>query len=128
MNTGITLDYEEAMKKLIEETLEKDPVLLVKSMHTAGNQLKIDADDIPPRTPHDKGPLRASGKVNVTIEGNEITGNVSYDMAYAAIQHENEEFHHPEEGTGAKYLESKLVNLNKKYLDIMAQPLMDKYK
>lgn len=128
MIAGMTFEYKDAMQKLVEETINKDPVLLMNSMHEAMKQLKIDADDIPPRTPHDKGPLRASGKTAVHIKDNEISGEVSYNTEYAAIQHEAEEFHHSEPDCGAKYLESKIVNLNQKYLNIVAKPMLEKYK
>jgi hypothetical protein len=128
MNTGITLDYDAVMKRLIEETIGKDPVLLMDAMRQAGNQLKIDADDIPPRTPHLTGHLRGSGKVEVKIQNGEITGEVSYNTAYAERWHETDEnINWSEADVGPKYLEKKLVDFNQKYLGMIADRLKEKY-
>ena len=99
------------------------------------DELKLDADNEPPRTPHLEGHLRASGRVvNVQSIMDEISGEihyggqgvseegVSYSVPYAARWHEAEpgtvEWSEP--GVGPKFVTTKLSRHNKKYTQIIA--------
>lgn len=61
-----------------------------------------------PKTPIDMGDLRAGFKITVLgRENRAITGMISNDLEYAAVQHENLEFNHTE--GEAKYLEKGVM-------------------
>ena len=69
-------------------------------------------------TPIDKGDLRKSGKVTMTIDSKGPLGKVSYGDArvdYAAKVHEVKAKNYTEPGTGWKYLEKPLKRNAIKY-------------
>ena len=132
---NITIDSKAVGQNIIALAVQKFPDVAKKALHEAQKQLKIDADEIPPRTPHLTGALRDSGVLgDPETHGETIEGTVAYTMPYAARWHEigeekitigNAEYktnsiNWSEAGVGPKYLEAKLVNLNQKYLKLMA--------
>lgn len=67
------------------------------------DRIVADAD---PLTPIDTGELRASVKVDeIERPGEGYALRISYNTPYAARQHEELEYNHPEPGTQAKFLE-----------------------
>lgn len=121
--SGFTMDFTDFNKKsnrIIEHTI---PDATRRGVREAAQEWKLDADNVPPRTPHKEGHLRASGRVSkAEVRGQEITAEVSYDAPYARRWHEVEPgtIKWSEPGVGPKYLESKAVRFAKKYLAIVA--------
>lgn len=112
-------DFDKKSKQLIQKAL---PEAAAKGLREAGQEWKLDADNVPPRTPHKEGGLRASGKVSkVTVQGQNIGVEVSYNTPYAARWHEIEPglINWSESGVGPKYLESKAVRFANKYVNIV---------
>lgn len=101
-----------------------------RGVRQALDELKLDADNVPPRTPHLEGHLRGSGKViDIKVEPQEISGKLKYggvsegqDVPYARKLHEAEpgtiEWSEPD--VGPKFIESKIVRFMKKYIEIIA--------
>lgn len=119
---NITIDSTAVGQNIIALAVQKFPDVAKQALHEAQKQLKIDADEIPPRTPHLTGALRDSGVLgDPESRGETIEGTVAYTMPYAARWHEIDvPINWSEAGVGPKYLEAKLVNLNQKYLKLMA--------
>lgn len=102
-----------------------------EGVREALQELKLDSDNIPPRTPHKEGHLRGSGKViDLKNVPGEVSGilqyggkGVEYDVPYAAKWHEAEpgtvEWSEPD--VGPKFIESKIVRYMKKYMEIIAE-------
>lgn len=70
--------------------------------------------------PLDKGPLERSGKASQ--DG--LNGAVSFDTAYAVVQHERLDFRHAP-GRQAKYLETPMNTERDVMLRLMAVPLIN---
>lgn len=60
------------------------------------------------RAPVETGALRGSMEHSVTVEGDEIVGEIRFTEKYAAAQHEHLEYNHPLGGE-AKYLERSAI-------------------
>jgi len=122
--SGVKMDFtgfDKKSKRIIERAI---PEAAAKGLREAGQEWKLDADNVPPRTPHKEGHLRGSGKVSkAEAKGQEISVEVSYDKPYAARWHEAEAgtVTWSEPGVGPKYLESKAVRFMKKYMAIVAE-------
>ena len=113
-------DFDKKSSKIIKQTIPKSAA---DGLRQAGQEWKLDADNVPPRTPHKEGFLRGSGKVSkAKVTGQAIEVEVSYDKPYAARWHEAESgtIKWSEPGVGPKYLESKAVRFMKKYMAIVA--------
>ena len=129
MNKQIfSMDWKDFDKKFPAVVKKAVPELSAKGLRLGLQELKLDADNVPPRTPHKEGHLRGSGKVhNIKAIGQEISGEltfggVEYDVLYAARLHEAElgTINWSEPDVGPKYLESKLIRFMKKYMAIVA--------
>lgn len=121
--SGFDLDFKDFDKKFSKIVKDTIPGLAGKGLRQAGQEWKLDADNIAPRTPHLEGFLRGSGKVSdVKVGSSEISISVSYDKPYAARWHEAEPgtVKWSEPGVGPKYLESKAVRFKNKYMQIIA--------
>ena len=106
-------------------------VYVPEGVRKACQELILDANNKPPRTPFKLGALRGSGKVDdVLKQGEIVVGQVSFgagasgqDAPYAARWHEAEpgtiKFTAP--GAGPKYLESKMNKFREKYMKIIAE-------
>ena len=76
-------------------------------------QLKQDADQIEPKTPHLTGHLRA----DITYKINKDEGSLTFKQPYAEKWHETEkDINWSETGVGPKYLESKINRFYSKYI------------
>ena len=131
---GVTfsMDFSEFDKKYPEIIKHAGPEAAADGLRQAGQEWKLDADNIPPRTPHLEGHLRGTGQVSkAKIEKERIEVEVSYGKPspseqggapYAARWHEAEPgtVKWSEPGVGPKYLESKAVRFAKKYMAIVA--------
>ena len=123
MKTEFTLDFSDFNKKFADIVQRAAPESTKIGLKEAGQALKLDADNIPPRTPHKEGFLRGSGKVSeVNIVGKSLEVAVSYDKPYARRWHEVEPgtIKWSESGVGPKYLESKMIKFKNKYMNIIA--------
>jgi len=122
--TGMTMDFTDFDTKFIRFATKKFPHLVMDGERHAGQEIKLDADNVPPRTPHLEGMLRGSGKVlppKETRKSIDIT--IVYDMPYATKWHEAEttSVNWSESGVGSKYLESKLTRFRNKYIAIIVK-------
>ena len=123
MKTEFTLDFSEFNKKFADIIKRAAPESAEMGLREAGQELKLDADNVPPRTPHKEGFLRGSGKVSkVNIVGKSLEVAVSYDKPYARRWHEVEPgtIKWSEPDVGPKYLESKMIKFKNKYMNIIA--------
>lgn len=76
-------------------------------------QLKRDADEIEPKTPHKTGHLRA----NVIYKITKDEGSLTFKQPYAERWHETEkDIKWSEAGVGPKYLEKKINRFYGKYI------------
>lgn len=123
MKTEFTLDFSDFNKKFANIIQHAAPKSVEIGLREAGQALKLDADNIPPRTPHKEGFLRGSGEVSkVEVMGKSLEVTVSYDKPYARRWHEAEPgtIRWSEPGVGPKYLESKMIKFKSKYMNIIA--------
>ena len=121
--SGFSTDFSDFDKKTTRLVQKAMPEAVAKGLREAGQEWKLDADNVPPKTPHLEGHLRASGKVSkVNVEGKKMSVEVSYSTPYATRWHEAEPgtINWSEPGVGPKYLESKAVRFAKKYINIVA--------
>ena len=131
MKTEFTLDFRDFNKKFTDIIQRAAPKSVQIGLREAGQELKLDADNIPPRTPHKEGFLRGSGKVSeINIIGKSAEVTVSYDKPYARRWHEAEPgtVKWSEPDVGPKYLESKMVRFKNKYMDIVAAVIRKRAK
>lgn len=120
LQAPVTWD-DSSFDKGFKKYIKKFPEILVEAMWVAGNQIKNDADNIEPRTPHLEGTLKASGRVyKAKIVGHKLELVIAYLAPYAAKWHEQEARNWSEPGSGSKYLESKLKQYGRDYLGIIA--------
>ena len=137
------MDFSDFDKKFMDIVKAEIPRYGEHGIREALDELKNDADDKPPRTPHKEGHLRGSGRVvNVKNIARELSGEVKYggsgmdmggvefNVPYAHRWHEAEpgtvEWSEPD--VGPKYLESKAVRYAKKYAAIIAETIRRKKK
>lgn len=138
MKDGIELDLDFSKFKLDKVLKKASGKSLEKGLFNAGNEAIRDADNIPPKTPHREGHLKATGRVkDLKVSKNETEVTVSYGepsnkgglgqggAPYAARWHEVEPgtVNFTEPGAGPKYLESKLIRYAKKYMAIIAESI-----
>lgn len=138
MKTEFTLDFSDFNKKFADIVQRAAPESTKIGVREALQELKLDTDNIPPRTPHKEGHLRGSGKVHeVKIMGKEIFGDltfggtgVGFDVPYARRWHEAEPgtVVWSETGVGPKFLESKMVRFKNKYMKIIAEVIRRRAK
>lgn len=130
MAINLFIDFSKFDKEMDRIMKQAAPSAIENGVRQALQELKLDADNVEPRTPHLEGHLRASGKVHdVKKELREIFGEITYggkgvgyDVPYAHRWHEAEPgtVNWSEEGVGPKYLSSKLTAFAKKYMEIIA--------
>lgn len=116
-------DFDNQLDRL--ERLE--PKMIERILLNTANQVKIDADEIPPKTPHLEGQLR--GNVVVEMLKKAIV-RIWYMMPYAARWHEavdnidpvtGRKINWSETGVGPKYIENKFMRFAEKYGQLMAE-------
>ena len=133
---NFTMDFSNFNKKFKNIVQHAAPESTKIGIREAAQEWKLDADNVPPRTPHLEGHLRGSGRVSKPKEeSNEINievayGGVKYKVPYAARWHEAEPgtVTWSETGVGPKYLESKAVMFMKKYMAIIAEVIRRRAK
>ena len=107
-------DFQKRMK-LFEK---KHPSIIERILIKTGDQVVIDANEIPPKTPHEYGELRSEVVVKA-LKYNLIM--IWFMMVYAALHHEADPpFKWKETGVGAKYVENKLLRFGEKYGQLLA--------
>jgi hypothetical protein len=98
------------------------------------NELRRDSFTKSPQAPFKSGDLRASAKVRkVKIMPKTISGEVVYNIRYAARLHEMEKYEKPTikagvMNPGPKFLETKVVQFKQKYFEIIAKSLEKRFK
>lgn len=137
--TGFSMDFTDFDKKF-KQYCSTMPDHAGDGLRQAGQEWKLDADNVPPRTPHLEGHLRGTGQVSkATVSKEKIEVEVSYGKPspseqggapYAARWHEAEPgtVKWSEPGVGSKFLESKMVKFAKKYVAIVAEIIRRKTK
>ena len=90
-----------------------------EGLREAIQELKHDADNVQPKTPHLHGDLRGEYKITAvkTTKGKRSSITLIFEMPYAERWHEavGIGIKWSESGVGAKYLESKMSRFRKKY-------------
>jgi len=144
-DSAFTMDFSQFNEAFLKHTLETCPKAAERGMFEALSELKNDADSVTPKTPHLEGNLRGDytfilegiTQSKVTEVGSQHKGNVApverfnakniiakivFRMPYAAKWHEavDKKVNWSEPGVGPKYLETKLMMFNKKYMSIVA--------
>ena len=123
MKLSITTDIS-SFKQLLVTLRTKVPQATVAGVDVAMRSLKDDCLTKPPAVPRETGDLADSHKILPTTQlGNEIIGTLKVSTPYAASLHEGisrwgtpYKFKTP--GTGAKWVQSKLLRYGQKYIDI----------
>lgn len=123
MKISVTTDVTQ-FKQLLVNLRAVVPQATVAGMDTAMQKFKADCLYKPPMVPRDKNRLAESHEVLPTKKvGNEIVGTLEVSTPYAASLHEGisrwgtpYKFKMP--GTGAKWVQSKLLSYGQKYIDI----------
>lgn len=127
-NGGMTLDMTEVNKNIFKLAADV-PGLIDQGLFAAGERLKLDAIEIEPTAPKDKGDLRKYTEISPVNQGDVHAVQVAFLQPYAARWHEAEGDIDPvtgskitwtTTGSGPKYLEIKMVRYMKKYFDGVA--------
>ena len=126
MSKQFTFDTKQFSKDFNKLTLKKYPQAAEKGIRIALGKLKLDADNIVPKTPHKTGNLKAKTKIKVKTTLKETYGILTFRMPYAAYQHAGIRFDgshkilkYVEPGTGAGFVSKKMARFNKKYMNII---------
>lgn len=115
-------DFQNKMKSFEK----KHPKIIERILLKTADQVKIDADEIEPKTPHLEGQLRGNYQIKALTAYRIM---IWFLMPYAARWHEAIDDIDPitggkinwsETGVGPKYLEKKLLTLGAKYGELMA--------
>jgi hypothetical protein len=122
MKLSITTDIS-SFKQLLVNLRVKVPQATVAGMDAAMRDFEDDCLMKPPAVPREKGHLADSHEILPTKRlGNEIIGTLKVSTPYAASLHEGisrwgtpYKFKTP--GTGAKWVQSKLLRYGQKYID-----------
>ena len=122
MKISITTDVSQ-FKQLLVTLRVRVPKATVAGMDVVMRNFKNDCLTKPPAVPRDTGHLADSHKVLPTKQfGTEIIGTLEVSTPYAASLHEGisrwgtpYKFKTP--GTGAKWVQSKLLRYGQKYID-----------
>ena len=128
MSSKFTFDTRVFTKSFLTLTLLKYPKATERGIQVALKQLKEDADDIPPKTPHKEGVLKGSAVIKSKIKAKAIEGTLTYEMPYAPYQHAGMRFdgsrkvlNYSEAGSGAGFLSKKLVRYYNKYIGLIVK-------
>lgn len=148
--TSFSLDWKDFDAKFLAYALGTAPAVAEKGLFEAISELKNDADNVTPKTPHLEGNLR--GDYTIVLEGitqsrvveksggknpdhrkgggtvaerygaKDIICKLVFRQPYAAKWHEavNKKVNWSEGGSGPKYLESKMMMFMRKYIGIVA--------
>ena len=107
-------------------TLKKYPIATQKGIRVALQKLKLDADNIPPKTPKEFGDLKSTTSIKTKLGSRKIEGILEYEMPYAAFQHQgirrdgtHKVQNYTEAGSGPGFVSKKLIRFFKKYMNII---------
>jgi hypothetical protein len=125
-------DFEKKFADLVKNTI---PELLEEGLEGAINKLKLDCDDIQPRTPHGKGDLKSDVEFQVKRKLKEIVAALIFKKPYAAYQHRGERYDgthkirpypvgYKETGSGANFLTEKLANRGDIYMKKVEEEIL----
>ena len=122
MKVSITTDVSQ-FKQLLITLRAKVPCATIAGVNVAMQEFKDDCLIKPPAVPRETGHLADSHEILPTKQlGNEIIGTLKVSTPYAASLHEGisrwgtpYKFKTP--GTGAKWVQSKLLRYDQKYID-----------
>jgi len=125
MSFKMTFDSSQ-FDKAIRKIQYTGPARTKKVVLKMADQVKIDAEEIAPKTPHLEGQLRGMVKI---FAKSPTLAIIWYLMPYAARWHEavgdvdpvtGRKIQWSESGVGPKYVESKMLNLGSKYGELGA--------
>ena len=126
-----TLDTKDFDQKFLLAAQQTMPKVLKKALWAATSELKNDADNVAPKTPHLHGHLRGEHKILVKLSKDSCHAELVFEMPYAARWHEAEGNVDPvtgaqitwseaSDGVGPKYVETKMIRFHAKYFEIVA--------
>ena len=128
--TGFYLDFSDFNKKFRQLVKNAYPDDARKGLFNAGNELIYDAKTKPPQAPFKKGDLHGWGTVEEPKKvGDSISVTVGFNIKYAARQHEAEPGAYKYTITakvkqpGPKFLQSKMAQFKKEYMEIIAETI-----
>ena len=132
--TGMYLDLSDFDKKFNHEVKKAMPDDARKGLFNAMNELLRDSIEKPPQAPKDMGDLWGStaGTVNVGIKHQRLIVTGGFNIKYAHRHHEAEpgEFEYTvSKGAsqpGPKFMLSKMIQHDKKYMEIVAETIRRK--
>lgn len=121
--SGVYLDMRDFNEKFRKMTEVTTPEAMRKGIFAAVSDIKLDADEVAPRTPVKEGHLKGSWMSEITYKSaNEFSVLCGFNIEYAIFVHEMVKRHDwTEPGSGPKFLESKLFMFGNKYLEIIAR-------
>lgn len=120
--TGITIDPADFIKGFKDyKRLASDEA--IEGMKEVVDQLLNDSVNVSPTVPKEFGDLRGDVFRDVEVSNDGIKGILVFKQDYAKDQHENTEYEHTEPGSGAKYLESKLLRFGRRYFGMIARKI-----
>jgi hypothetical protein len=125
---GMKLDFSD-FERDFKRIIKKVPNKAAKGLFEAGNELLRDAIKKKPYAPFDQGHLRGSAETNkaqITKYGIEL--EVGFNIEYAARWHEltpmqDKRINWTLPGSGAKYLEKKMMMYKNRYMKMVADAI-----
>lgn len=123
MKLSVATDVSQ-FKQLLVALRVKVPQATVVGMDVAMKDFKNDCLTKSPAVPRDTGHLANSHEILPTKHiGNEIIGTLKVSTPYAAALHEGisrwgKPYKFKTPGTGAKWIQSKLLHYGQKYIDL----------
>lgn len=121
--TGMTFDTKDFDIKFPRVINKEIPEAGAATSFKVAGMVIRDAIVEEPRCPHDTGNLWRSQKIEAPrIERGEVTIELGFDAEYAAVVHEMPPgVNWTMTGSGAKFLESKLIKNKEKYMGEIAR-------
>jgi len=124
MKVSVTTDVTE-FKQLLLKLHATVPTASVEGVKVAMEELKHDCLEVEPRVPYESGFLAAHHEIlPAKLVGTQIVGTLRVPGLYAASIHEGisrwgTPYKYKTPGTGAKWIQSKLLKYGPKYVGIM---------
>ena len=123
----MTFDFSDFDKGFKHITAKASGPEVGKGLFKAANELLNDAKTVEPKAPFDEGTLHGASQVNkAEVTRGEASVEAGFNIEYAARWHEltpaeDAKINWSLPGSGRKYLESKMVTLKEKYMEIVAE-------
>lgn len=124
MKITVTTDITK-FKQLLIEMRTKVPQATVVGVDAAMRDFREDCLEVPPKVPYETGFLAEHHEILPTkVKGAEIVGTLRVPVPYAASIHEGisrwgTPYKYKTPGTGAKWIQSKMLRYGRKYIDIV---------